>query len=65
MADKHIYWKQEKPELVKYHKKKAVGQLLLTTLFSGAVSALLICATAIMFIDAFEPQGDAIGYRGI
>ncbi len=61
MADKHIYWKQEKPELVKYHKKKAVGQLLLTTLFSGVVSALLICATAIMFIDAFEPQGEAIG----
>lgn len=60
MTNKSIYWEQEKPELIKYNKKKAMGQLLFTTLFSGVASALLIYATAIIFIEGFEPNGQAV-----
>ncbi len=60
MTNKSIYWEQEKIKVIKRHKKKAIGQMLIRTLFAGIISALLMCAAMIIFIDAFEPWGEAI-----
>lgn len=46
---------------MKENKGKALGQMLFNTLFSSVVSVLLIFAAAEMFLDAFKPQGEAIG----
>lgn len=48
------------PALIKYHKKKAMGQLFFNILFSGVASALLIYAAAIIFIEGLEPNGQAV-----
>lgn len=61
MANKHIYWEQEKLRLKKHHRKEAIGWMFLTTLFSCVVSALLTCAALVIAIDVFRPEGEAIG----